>query len=95
MECRCVSNIVGDIMQIKHFIMNHSLKIAILKEFPTLKYISLANTLFAWVVVMLRRFRLVKHGLQCMVISEKWSCYREEDVEKAKFVRKLFLDDVW
>lgn len=94
-ECRWVSNIVGDVMQIKHFIMNHSLKIAIVKEFPTLKYLSLANTRFAWVVVMLRRFRLIKHGLQSMVISEKWSCYQEEDVEKAKFVRKAVLDDVW
>ena len=30
-----------------------------------------------------------------MVISDKWSYYREDDVEKAKFVKEKVLDDTW
>ncbi|XP_028060997.1 uncharacterized protein LOC114264544 [Camellia sinensis] len=30
-----------------------------------------------------------------MVISDKWNCYREDDVGKAKFVKEKILDDVW
>lgn len=30
-----------------------------------------------------------------MVISDKWNCYKEKDVEKANLVRTKLLDDVW
>ncbi|CAL5368910.1 unnamed protein product [Camellia sinensis] len=30
-----------------------------------------------------------------MVISDKWSCYRDDDIGKAKFVKDKLLDDFW
>ncbi|XP_077230136.1 uncharacterized protein LOC143863338 [Tasmannia lanceolata] len=60
-----------------------------------LKLLSVAETRFASVFVMLKRFKLLKQGLQLMVISDKWNCYREDDVGKAKFVKEKVLDDIW
>ena len=33
--------------------------------------------------------QLIKCGLQAMVISDKWTCYREDDVEKPRYVEGL------
>ena len=30
-----------------------------------------------------------------MVISDKWSCYREDDAGTARFVKEKLLDDIW
>ena len=86
---------MGDVIQIKNFIMNHSIRLAIFNEFVSLKLFSVAETRFASSIVMLRRFKLIKQGLQAMVISDKWQCYREDDVGKARFVKEKVLDDVW
>ncbi|XP_028077722.1 uncharacterized protein LOC114279647 [Camellia sinensis] len=37
-------------------------------------------------IVMLKRFKLIYHGLQTMVISEKWASYKEDDVGKAAVI---------
>ena len=61
--------------------------------------LAIAQTRFASVIVMLKRFKLVKHALQTMVISEQWnSCnYRErdQDVQKATTVKKFILSNLW
>ena len=44
---------------------------------------------------MLKRFKLIKGGLQAMLISEKWMGYREDDMEKARYVKGLILDNIW
>ncbi|CAL5432817.1 unnamed protein product [Camellia sinensis] len=54
-----------------------------------------AETHFASSIVMLKRVKLIKQGLQTMVISDKWSCYRDDDIGKAKFVKDKLLDDFW
>ena len=82
-------------MMVKHFITNHSMRLAMYNEFVPLKLLSVADTRFASSLVMLKRFKLIKQGLQTMVISDKWSSYKEEDVGKAKFVKDKVLDDVW
>ncbi|KAF7812630.1 DUF659 domain-containing protein/Dimer_Tnp_hAT domain-containing protein [Senna tora] len=61
----------------------------------TLNEESIAPTRFASTIVMLKRFRLIKHGLQEMVISEKWSSYKEDDVGKAELVKEKILNDLW
>ena len=94
-ECSWITDTVGDVMQIKNFIMNHSMRLAIFNEFVSLKLLSVAETRFASSIVMLRRFKLIKQGLQAMVISDKWQCYRDDDVGKARFVKEKVLDDVW
>jgi len=44
---------------------------------------------------MLKRFRLLKESLQRMVISDKWTAYKQDDREKARFVRDKILDEDW
>ncbi|QHO55695.1 uncharacterized protein DS421_3g67380 [Arachis hypogaea] len=44
---------------------------------------------------MLKRFKLIKFRLKEMVISEKWSSYKEDDVGKAEFVKEKILSDNW
>ncbi|GAV59820.1 DUF659 domain-containing protein, partial [Cephalotus follicularis] len=94
-ECNWISTIHGDVMFIKNFIMNHSMRLAMFNEFVHLKMLAIAETRFASVIVMLKRFKLIKHGPQEMVISEKRSCYREDDPEKTQFVKETILNDLW
>lgn len=54
-----------------------------------------ADTRFASVVVMLKRMRLVKRGLQAMTITDEWCPYKEDDVAKAAKVKEIVLNDVW
>ncbi|XP_077251746.1 uncharacterized protein LOC143890963 [Tasmannia lanceolata] len=94
-KCSWITDVSGDASIIKNFIMNHSMRLAIFNEFNTLKLLSVAETRFASVIVMLKRLKLLKQGLQAMVISDKWTCYRDDDVGKARFVKEKVLDDVW
>ncbi|CAL5411674.1 unnamed protein product [Camellia sinensis] len=94
-ECSWIIDIAGDGLMIKNFISNHSMRLAMYNEFVSLKLLSVAETRFASTIVMLKRLKLIKRGLQAMVISDKWNCYREDDVGKAKFVKEKILDDVW
>ncbi|GJN25599.1 hypothetical protein PR202_gb13445 [Eleusine coracana subsp. coracana] len=44
---------------------------------------------------MLKRFLLLKDSLVRIVISDKWTAYREDDQQKARFVRDKLLDADW
>ncbi|GFY84497.1 hypothetical protein Acr_03g0012710 [Actinidia rufa] len=94
-ECSWISDIAGDCTIIKNFITNHSMRLAMYNEFVSLKLLSVAEIRFASTIVMLKRFKLIKGGLQAMVINDKWSCYREDDVGRARFVKDKVLSDVW
>ncbi|KAL3828629.1 hypothetical protein ACJIZ3_017431 [Penstemon smallii] len=94
-ECQWITEVVGSALMIHNFIMNHSMRPAIYNKFPKIKLLAVAETRFASMIILLKRFKLVKHQLQSMVISEQWSCYREEDVAKAKLVKEKLLNDVW
>ena len=82
-ECSWITQITGDAMFVKNFVMSHSMRL------------SIAPTRFASTIVILKRFKQLKKGLQEMVISDQWSSYKEDDVAKAKFVKDTFLDDKW
>ncbi|KAH1256694.1 hypothetical protein GmHk_03G006797 [Glycine max] len=73
--------------------MSHSMRLSIFNSFNSLKLLSIAPTRFASTIVMLKRFKQLKKGLQEMVISDQWSSYKEDDVAKAKFVKDTLLDD--
>ncbi|KAG5556909.1 hypothetical protein RHGRI_007221 [Rhododendron griersonianum] len=88
-----ITIVVGDASCIKNFIMNHSMRLAIFNEFVSLKLLSVAETRFASSIVMLRRFKLIKQGLQSMVISTQWNSHREE--QGASFVRETLLNEKW
>ncbi|XP_061353542.1 uncharacterized protein LOC133298288 [Gastrolobium bilobum] len=55
-ECSWISDIIGDVATIKHFIMNHSMRLAIYNEFVSLKLLSIADTRFASMIVTLKRY---------------------------------------
>ncbi|XP_038891577.1 uncharacterized protein LOC120080967 [Benincasa hispida] len=94
-EFSWISEISNDVMFVKHFIMNHSMRLAMFNEFVSLKLLAVAETRFSSTIIILRRFKLIKGGLQTVVISNKWGCYREDDMVKARSVKKLVLNDIW
>lgn len=82
-----ISEVSGEVMMAKHFITNH--EINHVNEPMPLELLSIVETHFASTIVMLKRFKLIKHDLQAMVISEKWVFSIEGDnVHKARFVKK-------
>jgi hypothetical protein len=64
-------------------------------EYNDLKIFVVADTRFASYIVMLKRFLLLKESLVLMVVSDKWSAYRDDDQQKAQFVKQKVLDDLW
>ncbi|CAN6920343.1 unnamed protein product [Brassica oleracea] len=60
--------------------------------------IEIADTRFASIIVMVKRLKIIKRGLEAMVISEEWSTYREADHVfscSATFVKGMILSDEW
>lgn len=95
LECNWISEVADDVVFIKNFIVNHSMRLSMFKKFVNLMLLSVAETRFASTVVMIKRFKLIKRGLQELVISEEWGSYREDDVGKAQTVKELILNDIW
>ncbi|XP_058005468.1 uncharacterized protein LOC131181423 [Hevea brasiliensis] len=93
--CHWSTEIHGDALQIKNFIMNHSTRLAIYNRFSPLKLLSVADTRFASIVVMLKRFKLIRRALEAMVMSDQWAQYREDDQDKARFVHDKVIDEDW
>ena len=75
--------------------MNHSMRLAIFNDFVPLKLLAVADTRFASAIIMLKRFKLIKRGLQSMVICDRWASYKEDDVGKATLVKEKVLNDIW
>ena len=88
-----ITDIHGDAIQIKNFIMNHDMRLAIFNQFTPLRLLSVADSRFASIIVMLKRFKLIKRGLGAMAISQEWSSYREDDTGKANFVKENIVND--
>ncbi|AQL06596.1 hAT transposon superfamily protein, partial [Zea mays] len=79
---------------IKNFIMNHSMRLSMFNEQSNLKFLAIADTRFSSAIVMLKRFIAIKDALSVMVVSEKWSAYREDNPRQAQFVKKI-VNDLW
>ncbi|XP_076921849.1 uncharacterized protein LOC143583425 [Bidens hawaiensis] len=94
-KCKWIKEVHTDALAIKNFIMNHNMRLSILNKFSPIRLLSVADTRFASIIVMLKRLKLIKRGLQAMVISEEWSSYREDDNVKANFVKEKIVDDEW
>ncbi|KAH1114289.1 hypothetical protein J1N35_007667 [Gossypium stocksii] len=90
-----INNVGDDDIFIRNFIMNHSMRLAIFNSFVPLKLLAVADTRFTSMIVMLKRLKLIKRGLQNMVISDEWSTYKEDDVSKAYLVKEKILDNLW
>jgi len=94
-QCFWISQIIDDATFIKHFIVGHSMRISMFNRFNSLKLIFVAPTRFASTIIMLKRFKSLKKGLQEMVISNEWSSYKEDNVTKAQSVKEFLFDDNW
>ncbi|CAH9050321.1 unnamed protein product [Cuscuta europaea] len=94
-ECHWITEIHGDAVHIKNFIMNHTMRLSMFNKFVSLKLLSVADTRFVSIIVMLKRFKLIRRGLETMVLSDEWAFYREDDTGKARFVRDKVLSEYW
>lgn len=92
-QCGWIAEVSDDAWFIKNFIMNHSMRLSMFNCHCKLKLLSIADTRFASTIIMLKRFKQVKQGLEHMVISERWDLYKEDDVNKAKLVKEKILDE--
>jgi hypothetical protein len=63
------------------------MRFAMFKKCVDLPFLSISETRFASVIVMHKRFKTIKKGLLSLVISEEWSHYKEDDVQKVAFVK--------
>ena len=94
-----IHDVKSEAAVIKNFIMNLGMRLSMFNEFSRLKLLSIAETRFVSVVCMLKRFVEVKSALQQMVISDKWSIYKEvrddSPTPTAQIVKDLILNDVW
>ncbi|KAL9689719.1 hypothetical protein QQ045_010108 [Rhodiola kirilowii] len=94
-ECHWITEVHGDVVHIKNFIVNHGKRLSIYSQFTPLKLLSVGETRFASIVIMLKRFKLVKRALEGMVMCDQWTSYRDDDQGKARFVREKIVDGYW
>jgi hypothetical protein len=94
-ELHWIQLIAQDASMIKNYIMNHGMRLSMFNEFSKLKLLAVAETRFASVVVMLKRFLMAKRALQSMVISDAWESYKDDNSGLAKLVREKILCNQW
>jgi len=89
-ECFWITQIADDATFIKHFIVGHSMRLSMFNTFNSFKLFFVAST-----IIMLKRSQRLKKGLQETVISDDWSSYKEDNVNRAQFVKETLLNDNW
>ncbi|KAM0906211.1 hypothetical protein ACQ4PT_016894 [Festuca glaucescens] len=77
-HCNWISEVSSDAQQIRNFIMNHSMRLSMFNDFSKLNLLAIAETRFGSQIVMLKRFREIKEALTLLVVSPRWSDYRDE-----------------
>ncbi|KAK2643794.1 hypothetical protein Ddye_018989 [Dipteronia dyeriana] len=92
-ECGWIVKVSNDVFFIKNFIMNHSMRLSMFNDHSKLKLLSIADTRFASTIVMLKRFKQIKQGLEQIVISERWDIYKDDDMEKARSMKEKILNE--
>ncbi|WOH08258.1 hypothetical protein DCAR_0727696 [Daucus carota subsp. sativus] len=75
-HCAWIKELVTQVREINYFILNHSLPRMIFGRYSEVKLLKVAETRFASNIVMLRRIRRVKEGLEKTVmdtlVSDTW-----------------------
>jgi len=94
-EFQWISEVIADASMIKNYIMNHSMRLFMFNEHSKLKFLAIAETRFASAIVILKRFVAIKDALSVMVVSDKWSAYRDDNPGQAQFVKDKIVNDVW
>ncbi|KAL5164475.1 hypothetical protein HKD37_18G049793 [Glycine soja] len=74
--CNSITDIHGNAIQIKNFIMNHNMRLTIFNRFTPLRLLSVADTYFASIIMMLKRFKLIKKGkvnfVKEKIVNDDW-----------------------
>ena len=70
-QCGWISWISSDTSFIKNFIMNHVMRLPIFNNHCKLKLLSVVDIHFSLTIVMLKRLKTIKIGLEQLVISEE------------------------
>ena len=78
---------------VKNFIMTHGMRLSVLKEFSTLKFLNITETRFASDVIMLKRYLLIRDALTLIVVHANWATYREDDHPTAQRVTEFILSE--
>ncbi|XP_014756247.2 uncharacterized protein LOC106866501 [Brachypodium distachyon] len=94
-SCNWIHEIAKEATHIRNFIMNHSMSLSMFNDHSSLKLLAVTETRFASQVVMLKRFQEIREALTLMVVSQKWSDYRNDNVEGARLVKETILNDDW
>lgn len=94
-ECHWITEVADIALMIKNYILNHNMVLTMFNQIAPLKLLSVAETRFASVIIMLKRFKLMKRSLESLVLCEEWSTYREYDPVKAQTIRSTVLDELW
>ena len=69
-QCGWISRVSHNVSFIKNFFMNHAMRLSMFNNHCKLKLLLVADTRFASTIVMLKRFKTIKRGLEQLVISE-------------------------
>ena len=93
-QCFWITQIADDVNLIKFFMMGHSMRLSMYNNFNSLKLLSVAPTRLAPTIVMLKRFRSLKKGLQKWLLVLNGPTYRDDDVGKEKKAKENLLDDI-
>ena len=72
-----ICDIVAKVKKIQHFIVNHSMSLAIYKKHASLQLLRCAETRFASNFIMVDRIVKVKQALRQMVVSTEWERWRD------------------
>lgn len=76
-------NVIGLLKLLMVFCFDRNIRniiiATILYHFSPLKLLAIAKAHFAFIVVMLKRFKLLYGCLQSRFISKESNCYREDD----------------
>nr|KAJ0207649.1 hypothetical protein LSAT_V11C500243170 [Lactuca sativa] len=65
-QCNWIKEVHEDALAIKNFIMNHNVKLSIFTKFTPLRLLWFVDTRFAFIIIMLKRLKLIKMGLQAV-----------------------------
>jgi len=62
-----ITEVSDDVMMIKNFIMNHSMRLIMFNEYSKMNLLAIAETRFASWIIILKRFKVIKRNLQDMI----------------------------
>ncbi|KAL8477439.1 hypothetical protein ACS0TY_029655 [Phlomoides rotata] len=95
-QCKWISDLVGDVQNIRNFIVNHGMALSIFNNYSHLSLLRVAETRFASSIVMTKRLKEVRSALEKMVMDSEWRVYREGNNEgKAREVKQCIVNDNW